>query len=28
VRNSHDNPSYSSTAPDEDQTLIAVTMAF
>ena len=28
VRNSHDNPSYSSTAADEDQTLIAVTMAF
>jgi len=28
VRNSHDNPSYSSTATDEDQTLIAVTMAF
>ena len=28
VRNSHDNPSYSSTAPDEDQTLVAVTMAF
>ena len=28
ARNSHDNPAYSSTAPDEDQTLIAVTMAF
>ena len=28
ARNSHDNPGYSSTAPDEDQTLIAVTMAF
>ena len=28
VRNSHDNPSYSATAADEDQTLIAVTMAF
>jgi len=28
ARNSHDNPSYSSTAPDEDQTLIAITMAF
>ena len=28
ARNSHDNPSYSSTAADIDQTLIAVTMAF
>ena len=28
ARNSHDNPSYSSTAADLDQTLIAVTMAF
>ena len=28
ARNSHDNPSYSSTASDVDQTLIAVTMAF
>jgi len=28
VRNTHDNPGYSLTAPDEDQTLIAVTMAF
>ena len=28
VRNSHDNPGYSATAADEDQTLIAVTMAF
>ena len=28
VRNTHDNPGYSSTAADEDQTLIAVTMAF
>ena len=28
ARNSHDNPGYSSTAADEDQTLIAVTMAF
>ena len=28
VRNSHDNPSYSATAADEDQTLIAVTLAF
>ena len=28
ARNSHDNPSYSTTAADLDQTLIAVTMAF
>ena len=28
ARNSHDNPSYSSTADSIDQTLIAVTMAF
>jgi hypothetical protein len=28
ARNSHDNPSYSATAADIDQTLIAVTMAF
>ena len=28
ARNSHDNPSYSSTAASLDQTLIAVTMAF
>ena len=28
ARNSHDNPSYSSTAADIDQTLFAVTMAF
>ena len=28
ARNSHDNPSYSTTAADIDQTLIAVTMAF
>ena len=28
ARNSHDNPSYSTTAADLDQTLLAVTMAF
>ena len=28
ARNSHDNPGYSETAPDLDQTLVAVTMAF
>jgi len=28
ARNSHDNVGYSTTAPDRDQTLFAVTMAF
>jgi len=28
ARNSHDNPGYSTTAADEDQTLFALTMAF
>ena len=28
ARNTHDNVGYSTTAPDQDQTLFAVTMAF